>query len=389
MQILISMARFGLGGTESYSVTVAEQLERLGHPTRLHAGSATDAGRELAAACGLRLTTGEPAAIPDLDQVDGAIAQDAVSGYLLAERRDDLPQLFVIHGFAGFEHPPTALQPAPPIVALNDRILDRAKLLAGAAEVARLRQPIDVQRFRPRSPGRPQARRLLLLGNYIDDGHLQVIESVCADLDLELVRASTQVGGTMAPELAIADADIVVGYGRSALEGLAMGRATYVWGHAGGDGWVTPESYPRLEADGFSGAATGEVIDREQLRADLSAYTPELGASGFDLVRTHHSAAKHAEVLLRLLGAAEPPRSDASVQALALLVRSETRWMERAYGAESHATGLSGHLERVQAAAANETARREAVEADLQALLRSRAWRITGPLRRLGAALRR
>jgi hypothetical protein len=389
MRILITMARFGLGGTESYSVTVAEQLERLGHPTRLHAGSATDGGRELAAARGLRLTTGEPAAIPDLDEIDGAIAQDAVSGYLLAERRDDLPQVFVIHGVAGFEHPPSALRPPPPIVAMNDRIRGRAELLAGGAEVVRLRQPIDVERFRPRSSCRPTARRLLLLGNYVDDGHLRLLGEVCADLGLELVRASTQVAGTVAPELAIADADIVVGYGRSALEGLAMGRATYVWGHAGGDGWITPGSYPRLEADGFSGAATDEIVDRERLRADLAAYSPELGEVGFDLVRTHHSAAKHSESLLRLLGAAEPPRPDDSAQALALLVRSETRWMERAYGAEAHSRTLNEHVENLQAWGSEEAARRETVERELQNLLRSPSWRLTAPLRRLLAALRR
>lgn len=389
MNLLLTMTRFGLGGTESYSVTVAEQLERLGYPTRLHAGSATDAGRELAAARGLRLTTGDPAALPDLDEIDGAIAQDAVSGYLMAERRGDLPQVFVIHGFAAFESPPAALRPPPPIVALNDRIRRRAELLAGSAEVVRLRQPIDLERFRPRSPCRPTARRLLLLGNYIDDGHLQALEAVCADLGLELVRAGTQTAGTVVPELAIADADIVVGYGRSALEALAMGRATYVWGHGGGDGWITPESYPRLEADGFSGGATEEIFDRERLRADLSAYRPELGESGFDLVRAHHSASKHAEALLRLLGAAEPPRPDDSTQALALLVRSQTRWMERAYGAESHATALKGHLERVQAAEAREADLRRAVERELQTVLQSRAWRLTAPLRRLRTALRR
>ena len=30
----------------------------------------------------------------------------------------------------------------------------------------------------------------------------------------------------------------------------------YVWDTRGGDGWVTPETYPALEADGFTGAAT-------------------------------------------------------------------------------------------------------------------------------------
>ena len=83
----------------------------------------------------------------------------------------------------------------------------------------------------------------------------------------------------------MADADIVVGYGRSVLEAMALGRAAYVWDIAGGDGWVTPETYPTLEADGFSGAATDPIIDADRMRADFASYGPELGAFGFDLVR--------------------------------------------------------------------------------------------------------
>ena len=87
------------------------------------------------------------------------------------------------------------------------------------------------------------------------------------------------------PELEIADADIVVGYGRSALEGMAAGKAVYVYDHGGGDGWVTAESYPALEANGFAGSATDDVIDKERLRADLLAYDADMGLVNRELAR--------------------------------------------------------------------------------------------------------
>jgi hypothetical protein len=120
---------------------------------------------------------------------------------------------------------------------------------------------------------------------------------------------------------------LVVGLGRA---GLAAARAL---AGSAADG----ANYPALEADGFSGAATGDVVDAERMRADFAAYRPELGTLGFDLVRNHHSASKHAEALLR----------DAAVVS------------------------------------------RVAAEERLNLALGSRSWRLMAPLRQLGGAVRR
>ena len=152
MRILITLSQALLGGTETYSATVAEQLERLGHPTTLHAASASDAGRELAVARGLRLSVGDAAAALAAGEPDAVIAQDAASAYALAALRPDLRQLFVIHGLAAFEQPPRALRPVPKVVVLNDRIRARAAALACRPEIARLRQPIDLESFGPAAP---------------------------------------------------------------------------------------------------------------------------------------------------------------------------------------------------------------------------------------------
>ena len=46
------------------------------------------------------------------------------------------------------------------------------------------------------------------------------------------------------------DAELVLGRGQAVVEALAEGRAAYVYGDDGGDGWVTPERYEALEAEG-------------------------------------------------------------------------------------------------------------------------------------------
>lgn len=393
MRILICQAQFSLGGTETYTATVAEQLENLGHSVSVHAVHATEQGRELASVRGLRLKVG-----PDLpaEPFDAAIVQDTGAAYLLAgwERRPR--QLFVIHGMASFERPAVALDPPPPIVALNDRIARRARSFPGAGEVLRLRQPIDLLRYRPRESARPRARRVLVLSNGLNGWRLRMLAEVCAELGLELDRVGGPDGPNVQPEPQLAAADIVVGYGRSVLEGMAMGKAAYVWDRAGGDGWVTPDSYAELEADGFAGAVEEEVIDRARLSDDLASYRPELGDLAYDLVRQHHSATKHAEALLECLTGTEPPVAPDGHEAIAMLVRAERRATSRAEGAEHGNAEIWKErlrvLERAERAETKATELQERLseaERRLHEVLGSHSWRATAALRRFGQRLRR
>jgi hypothetical protein len=400
MDILITQSHFGLGGTESYSATVAEGLEQLGHSVTIYAPQASELGREMAAARGLVLRTGE--VVPG--GADAVLAQDSASAHLLAGRDPAPRQIFIIHGLAPFEHPPRGLDPAPTVVVLNDRTARRAAALAERPPVVRLRQPIDISRFKPSTPVRLRARRLLLLSNALGAGRLRMLEAVCADLGLELLRAGGD-SPTTTPQERITEADIVVGYGRSVLEGMAMGRPAYVWERAGGDGWVTPESYAAFEADGFAGNSGEVTIDGEKLRRDLAAYDPDLGDLGFELVRRHHSAAKHVEELVALLEGAGAPRRQEGAETISLLVRAERRAVFRAEAAErthGHLFERIGHLERelhetrlglsaaelAGAEATGEAEARRAAEAQLAELLGSRSWRALAPLRRLRASLR-
>jgi hypothetical protein len=376
MNVLVTLARFLLGGTETYTVTVAEHLERLGHRVSVHAAEASPQGRELASSRGVALSIGEP---PELDGIDAVLAQDAASAYQLAGMRPGVRQVFAIHGFAAFEHPPSLLQPPSPVVVLNDRVGRHVAALASQPAIVRMPQPIDIERFRPRGASRPRPRRVLMLSNRPDPAHLRLLEEVCGELGLELARVGSFSTPSVDPQGAIADADIVVGYGRSILEAMAMGRAAYVWDYAGGDGWVTPESYQALEADGFSGAATEAVIDGDRLRADFSSYRPELGAFGFDLVRMHHSAGEHAERLVDLLGDGSAPAPEELLETLARLVRLEARAAVRVDRLETENGRMREEL-REQA---------EAAERRLNAVLRSRSWRLAAPLRNAAARLRR
>jgi hypothetical protein len=110
----------------------------------------------------------------------------------------------------------------------------------------------------------------------------------------------------------------------------------YVYDQFGADGWVTPESYPALEADNFAGLATDTVLDQATLRADLRRYRPEMGSENRELVVRHHSARAHAQQICELfarLGAAVHPPA-APLRELGRLVRLGLQAEARAWELE-------------------------------------------------------
>src|SRR5215207_8638365 len=145
------------------------------------------------------------------------------------------------------------------------------------------------------------------------------------------------------------DGDFVLGRGLRILEAMASGRAAYVYGEEGGDGWVTPARYELLEADGFSGRAEASATDFERLRRDLEAYDPAMGFSNRELALAH-SARDHAQELVRIFDALASRRDpvDAPLRELARLVRIEAATARRADAAAAEAHGAGTRVRKLE-----------------------------------------
>ena len=332
------------GGSESYVVTVAEQLSRLGHDVTVTAG-VTGPMAVLARERGLRVV-----AESDLpDAAEAVIAQDAETAYRLRERYPEARALYVLHSrhFAA-QDPPQLTGVVDVVVVMNDVLQARAEAMGAAVPVARLRQPVDSMRFRWGTK-RLRARRVLVLGNHYGEHRLAPLRSACDDLDLELAIVGGVDHHTLEPEREIGAADVVVGVGRCVVEAMVGGRAAYVLGNDGVDGWVTPDSYPALEADGFSGRAFDHAAAAEALRADLAGWRPEMGQENSELALRHHDAADHAASLVALLRDGEAaPRvpAGAPVDELARMARMAAALEARAIQAELRGQATSTELAR-------------------------------------------
>lgn len=373
------------GGAQSYALTIAEHLARLGHTVTLYS-------REIGALADVARESGLPVArtaheLPEI--ADGVIIGiDRPLALELAQRYPRAVRVFVVHCTDELCLPP----PLPGVVAatvtLNDVHFARASSCVGAGEVVRLRQPVDLRRFSSRGAPAARPRRVLLLGNYHSriDGRGELLREAWSDAHLSWREAGGE-HATFDVAKAIAQADVVVGYGRSALEGMACGRPVFVHDHSGTEGWVTAESYPRLEAGGF--AVTGSRIapELDRLRAELEGYRPELGLEGQDLTRANHDARDHVSELVGLisrLAPGRPPDDPSAMRALTVLAEAQLRaeWSAERYRVESKewAALLRDERERWLAATeATQTQLREA-EAQLQALKQTRRFRLAATL---------
>ncbi|HWF26286.1 MAG TPA: glycosyltransferase [Solirubrobacteraceae bacterium] len=166
MRIVIgTLALASPGGTETHCLTVARELDRLGHEVTLFAEEPGPLA-ERAAAGGFSIAWSEQDLPSDCDAV---LANDAVTACVLAERYAGTRLVYCFHSpVYDVQLPPLAPGAVHALVAPSERFAKRARALALDVPLIRLRQPIDVERFAPSEPPRSRPRSAVLLGNYLE-----------------------------------------------------------------------------------------------------------------------------------------------------------------------------------------------------------------------------
>jgi hypothetical protein len=336
------------GGSETYLLTVAEQLQRLGHePTIFAAGLGTMS--EFARERGIGVTSSTSALA---DGGDALIVQDAILAYQLADHFPRTPQLFrAASDVHDLQLPPALPGLVGAVVVCSERVRRRVRHLATRHAIHRLRQPVDTERFVPAAAPAATPRRAVLLGNYLRSERLELMVDALGRRGISCERVGVLGKSTCSPEEAIWNADIVVAKGRAALEGMSCGKAVFVYDHFGGDGWVTAERYPAMEADNFAGQSRGPISTAARLDEELDLYAPELGTVNRELATTHHGARRHAAELCGLLADVDAPQGldGAPLRELARLVRLQWQTELRALSLEYRSRQASDEAERARA----------------------------------------
>lgn len=348
-------------------VTVADHLQRLGHQVFVFSrdqGPAYEQLRDLGipVSDSLRAIDRSP---------DAIVANDAPSSADAAAAFPSVPQLYVAHSLFDVQHPLEGISQTIALVTMSSVVRRRvgASPVGQRLPIVELRQPVDLERFRPHRPLPERPRVALSLSNYVGGARLQLLERACRALGIELLSAGLRKGGlrTDTPRL-LNEADIVFAVGRTAVEAMACGRALYVIAEEGAEGWVNETSYERLVAANLSARADPRLPTLSSLTADLRAYTPDFGRQARELALRHHDPFRHVAALVDILrrhgdGAPAPPSDGVA----ATLVEDVARLVRLMWRHESEAFRLRRALDEAelalgQARIENDALRRRAGE---------------------------
>jgi len=324
MRILCTnQALDGRGGTESYLETVIDELLKLGHEVHAWSFRLGPVAERLS-----RLGCRVHRELSDVGPVDVIHAQHASTAMAARAQFPDVPIVFASHSSAlDIEDPPAAAVPAA-LLAFNDTVAARLRAsgLGEHVPVYRLRQPVPFNALEPnRSPIGEQLSSALVVQRYVS-ARRALLEEACrragVRLDVYEPRDPTDDLSN-----AMMRTDVVFCAGRTALEAMALGRAAFIFAESGSAGFVTADTYPTLEAHGFTPSAA-DPATVESVVAELGCYEPGIGAMGRELVGRHHMARTHVIELIDIYrsvmqqGPPSPVDSDAAAELATALQRN-------------------------------------------------------------------
>lgn len=166
--------------------------------------------------------------------------------------------------------------------------------------------PIDIERFRTDIVPSEKLSKVVMMSNY-ETQAFRLMRDACQKLRVELRTAGYASGGGTAfrPEELIEWADLVVGVGRVALEGMAAGRNVYSLGQTGDGGMITESNIDQLARTNFKGAPQHSWPTPQELADYLSNdYDPQRNLLPY--VRQRHDPSTVVEQFLDLATSIPP-----------------------------------------------------------------------------------
>ena len=199
-------------------------------------------------------------------------------------------------GSKDLEHPAVAAA-VDQFVAVSEEVQDK---LVGdyAISSAVVRNGLRLDQFRP-TDARAFPRRFVVCSNYAVSGtrEIEVLVEVAAHYGAAIAGIGQHFIPTLEPWTAIIRADVVIGTGRSVLEGMAMGRLGIVHGRWGTGGIIRGDTVDVLKRDNFSGRHSGgRYWDKARFIAEIDrSYTAATRAWGIEYVKENHDVRRTAE----------------------------------------------------------------------------------------------
>jgi len=163
--------------------------------------------------------------------------------------------------------------------------------MAGREMPNLIRNAVDLERFQPAPTGNERPHVLILCKNQFGTS---MVAQACERQELTYTSIQWDRNPTWDISDEVKQADIVVSYGRGAVEAMACDKAVIVFDarrqEPRADGFITADNVAHLSQFNFSGRANGQVWSIEDIEAALYAFDPSIH-TGFGRARAtrHHN----------------------------------------------------------------------------------------------------
>ncbi|MES2976765.1 MAG: glycosyltransferase [Pseudomonadota bacterium] len=391
-------------GAELFTRDIALWLGRRGHAVTVFGTAFADMADELRKA--------SIACITDLS--DMAMRPDVIIGNTHHEtvrsllHFPDVPALSICHDRSADHGRPIQLGQVVQHIAVDENCAERLVHEFGFPRDSVMLVPngVDLQRFKRRGPLPGKPSRALVFSNYALHGAaLEEIRLACEAQGIALDVVGAGIGNQAAePAELLGHYDIVFGKARCAVEALATGCAVIVLDESQGMGaMITRASVEHDRLWNFGRRLMSPPITRERVAQQLSRYDASDASAVTDWARQHAGLDATGLPLEQLALQAVRAHSIVNLepqQRLDELAHYMDDWLKRSNMLGTHAmiAQLHDRLRNFDHSRAEQTSHLlariaqldEAVrnqeplaraQSELQAVLNSRSWRMTLPLR--------
>ena len=313
-----------LAGSETWTLTLARQLQKAGHSVEVFSPLLGDISKMLedeGTTCfdnifvqGIRPYSIQLEEHHDFDY-DAIIANHTDIVYHLRSQFPNTPIISTIHGILHWQDNENGMKEMAPehpaveakvnqFVAVSEEVREKLQKEYGIESIV-IRNFFDIESLQPkRKISFPKPTAFLINTNYSlsDDPDVDVIRKVAKHYDAKLLAVGQNFSFNWNILSVIENADVVVGMGRSVLEGVCAGRLGIVHGRWGTGGIITEQTVDEIRRCNFSGRnSKGVLYTPEQMIEVIDAhYNQKTIDWGMQYVRDNHNVITAADSFVRL-----------------------------------------------------------------------------------------